>query len=561
MKALILAAGFGTRLLPYTRTRPKPLFTLAGNPILGITIEKLMGMGCTEIIVNTHHLHGQIEAFIGNAGFGAPVQTRYEPCILDTGGAIKNVRDFMGASDFMVINADIVTDIDLESVWQFHCNGNWPATLVLHDRREFNKIAVDNQGFISGFMAGNDPEKPVNGSPLLAFTGIQVLSPAFFDHMPEKEVFSSIEVFENLAHKSGRVRAYVANAPYWEDMGTPAAYQRTALGFLALAAFESSDQDPKSVRIEPLAGDGSDRKWFRAKKGDRSLVISDHGICTDDPVCEIDSFISLGNHLHSKGIPVPRIIRHDRFSGMVALEDLGDTHLAAVIRSLTSKSRVKEWYCRVVDRLIDFSLKGIEGFDPAWAFQTPTYSRELILEKECAYFTEAFLKGYLNQSPPTELLLPAPEFEYIADQALTGACRGLMHRDFQSRNIMVKDGEIFFIDFQSARQGPLQYDLASLLIDPYVNLDMEIREEVLNHCVSALARRIDLDTEEFVRCFRHCCITRNLQILGAFSYLSMVKGKHHFKEYIPAALSTLKACIVYLEKEKIPTLNRVIAAL
>ncbi len=165
MKALILAAGFGTRLLPHTRTRPKPLFTLAGKSILEITIEKLIGIGCTDIVVNTHHLHGQIEAFIRKAGFGVPVHTRYEPCILDTGGAIKNVRDIMGSSDFMVINADIVTDIDLKSVWQCHCNGNWPATLVLHDRREFNKVEIDNQGFVSGFISDNDPGKAVTGPP------------------------------------------------------------------------------------------------------------------------------------------------------------------------------------------------------------------------------------------------------------------------------------------------------------------------------------------------------------------------------------------------------------
>ncbi len=366
-------------------------------------------------------------------------------------------------------------------------------------------------------------------------------------------------MFEKLANKGGFVKAHVADAPFWEDMGTPEAYRKTALSFLALAGFDHGDQDPKSVIVDTLTGDGSDRKWFRARKGDRSLVVSDHGICTGDHVCEIDSFINVGNHLYSKGVHVPRILAQDRFSGMVALEDLGDTHLATVIHSLTSKAEKVEWYCRVVDRLIDFSLKGIEGFDPGWAFQTPTYSRELILEKECNYFTEAFLKGYLNQSPPMALL--APEFEYIADQALKSAFQGLMHRDFQSRNIMVKDGNIFFIDFQSARQGPLEYDLASLLIDPYVDLDPEIKGEVLSHCVRTLARSIDVDAQGFIRCFHHCCITRNLQILGAFSYLSMVKGKHRFKEYIPAAVSTLKTSIGCLEKDKIPTLNRVIATL
>ena len=95
MKALVLAAGFGTRLLPHTKKRPKPLFTLAGDAILGITIKRLIEIGCRDIIVNTHHLYRQIETYISQAGFPIPVHTIHEPKILDTGGAIKNVKDFI----------------------------------------------------------------------------------------------------------------------------------------------------------------------------------------------------------------------------------------------------------------------------------------------------------------------------------------------------------------------------------------------------------------------------------------------------------------------------------
>jgi len=559
MKALILAAGFGTRLLPHTLIRPKPLFTLAGIPILKITIEKLLKIGCRDILVNTHHLYGQIREFIDNTGFPVSVKTIHEPDILDTGGAIKNVGDFMGSSNFMVINGDIVTDIDLESVWQFHIKSKRPVNLVLHDCSQFNKVQVNHGGVVCGFSSSNTSGEDSKEIKLLAFTGIQVLSPEIFQYMPQEARFSSIDLYQDLAQRGDLVGAYVAHLPFWEDIGTPRAYQRAALCHLGAKAFKDKAVAPGDIKIEPLAGDGSDREWFRIKEKESSLVVSCHGISTDSNVSEIDSFIAIGNHLGSKKIPVPEILAQDRFSGMVVLEDLGDTHLATILKATNSKTEVIKWYCRVVDLLIDFSLKGIEGFDPNWTFQTQSYSKELIIERECNYFADAFLRGYLKQEPPMDLLLP--EFELIADLALKGSITGLMHRDFQSRNIMVKNGEIFFIDFQSARKGPIQYDLASLLIDPYMNLDQEIREELLLYCIKALAQRKNIDSKTFIQSFRYCCVTRNLQILGAFSYLSMVKKKKWFNNYIPCGVLTLKSCISYLDRENIPILNSIIGKL
>ena len=112
MKALILAAGLGTRLRHYTDHTPKALFTVAGKTLLEIAITKLIDAGCSAVIINTHHLHDQIEAFVARQSYAIPIQTRYEPHILGTGGAIKNVRDFWTDKPFMVVNADIISDID-----------------------------------------------------------------------------------------------------------------------------------------------------------------------------------------------------------------------------------------------------------------------------------------------------------------------------------------------------------------------------------------------------------------------------------------------------------------
>ena len=145
MKALILAAGFGTRLQPYTNHTPKPLFSIAGRPLLDIIIGNLQKAGCEAVIINTHHLHRKIEAFVAARNYSFPVETRYEPQILCTGGAIKNVSDFWDHQPFLVINADIVADIDLSEVYRTHCRQHPPATLVLCDDPDFNSVAVEQK--------------------------------------------------------------------------------------------------------------------------------------------------------------------------------------------------------------------------------------------------------------------------------------------------------------------------------------------------------------------------------------------------------------------------------
>ena len=148
MKALILSAGLGTRLRPYTDHTPKPLFTICGRPLLDIIITKLIRAGCESIMINTHHLHTQIEAFIAQQTYTIPIETRYEPHILGTGGAIINVKAFWNDQPFMVVNADIVTTIDFRAVYDFHCKHGHPVTLVLTDDPEFNSVITDADGFV-----------------------------------------------------------------------------------------------------------------------------------------------------------------------------------------------------------------------------------------------------------------------------------------------------------------------------------------------------------------------------------------------------------------------------
>jgi aminoglycoside/choline kinase family phosphotransferase len=148
------------------------------------------------------------------------------------------------------------------------------------------------------------------------------------------------------------------------------------------------------------------------------------------------------------------------------------------------------------------------------------------------------------------------EFSRIADHALATPILGFMHRDMQSRNIMLKDGRYYFIDFQGGRLGPLQYDLASLLIDPYAGLTREEQERLLEYAERRPAILQRPSAEGFRRGFTYCALSRNLQILGAFGFLSTVKGKRQFSRYIPDALRGLAARLADLGSSGFPKLQR-----
>jgi aminoglycoside/choline kinase family phosphotransferase/dTDP-glucose pyrophosphorylase len=533
MKALVLAAGFGTRLRPYSDHTPKPLFPIDGRPLLERLIRQLINGGCEAVMVNTHHLHARIEAFIESQRYPVPVRTRFEPRILGTGGAIQNLADFWDARPFLVVNSDILTDIDLAAVYRFHCGHPDPVTLALTDCPRFNTVAVSSRGTVTGFDGQAAADRR------LTFTGIQVLDPEILDLIPRGVCSSSIDAYRRLLAGGGEIRAFVPDPCRWDDLGTPERYRRAARDHLAVRAFrsrwpEAPPPAADTIAFRQLAGDGSDRAWYRLGWGGRSLVLADHGIRPGLETCEADAFIAIGRHLQRKGVPVPAIGVHDAFSGLVFMEDLGDENLQQHARRCTSADELSALYRRTIDAALPLWTRGAAGFDPAWAYQGPRFDRQLILERECYYFLTAFVQGYLGlEVSPAEF---QAEFGALADGLLAHGVDGLIHRDLQSRNIMWHRESPWFIDFQGARPGPVQYDLAALLIDPYVELPPPVQEELLAYA----RRRLGCDPERFQAGYAYCALSRNLQMLGAFGHLSRVKGKPFFESYIPAAVRTLQ---------------------
>lgn len=554
MKAMILAAGLGIRLLPFTKITPKPLFTISGRPMLDIIICRLQSAGCRAVIINTHHLHENINSFLKSKQYTIPVHTVYEPEILGTGGAIKNAGDFWDNKPFIVINSDIVTDIDLRKVYDFHLRHKYYATLVLHDCTEFNNVSFDKKGFIRKFNRIGEKIKS-SCTRELTFTGIQVLDPEVLDFIPDKNFPDSISVYKKLISAGKKIKAYVTDTCYWKDIGTPERYSEAVFDQMAPSAFKMAfpDSSAKKIKRFQLQGDGSDRKWYRLITADKSLVAVDHGIKRKSGTSETDSFISIGLHLYDKKIPVPKIYLHDAFSGMVFMEDLGDVKLQSAVKACKNSKSIISYYKSVINILVKMSVFGLEQFDLSWTFQTSSYNKEIILENECRYFVDSFLKSYLNLKICYDDF--KNEFTLLADKLLEFSVNGLMHRDFQSRNILLKNKRPYLIDFQAGRKGPIQYDLASLLIDPYVALPGYVQNHLLDYCADKLLSYIHIDKKNFYLCYKYCTITRNLQILGAFGYLSRVKGKTYFEQYIPTAIKSLEKNLLASEDTEFPVLK------
>jgi NDP-sugar pyrophosphorylase family protein len=552
MKAFILAAGLGTRLRPYTEHTPKPLFPVGGRPLIDRLIRQLEEAGCTEIAINLHHLAGQVEHYIRRQAYRAGITLLHEPEILGTGGGIANLGSFWGDAPLLVINSDILTDIDLRAIYDRHVADGCPATLVVHDRAEFNTVTVaDDQ--ITAFADCADSK---DGTQCLAFTGIQVIDREFLDFAPDQAFFSSISVYAAMISAGRTVRAHRVENHVWEDIGTPERYLQAARQILVRQAFAAAfnrtlEHDPV---FTTLKGDGSDRTWSRVSAGPDSLVVVEHGIRPTAAVCEADAFINIGRHLHSRGLPVPALYAADPFSGLAFVEDLGDRHLQDAVLAAGSDDARETLYRRVIASLVALSQDGARGFDPAWAYQTAAYDRQVILEDECHYFIRAFIHLKMELLDITYATLE-DEFEDLADRALSCAVTGFMHRDCQSRNIMLRGKDCYFIDFQGGRRGPLQYDLASLLIDPYVGLASGLQVRLQDYALERLQAVTDVDADTFRQGYYYCSLTRNLQILGAFGFLSVEKGKPNFADYIPAAVATLKRTLAALEGESFPKLR------
>lgn len=231
MRAMILAAGLGTRLRPLTDDRPKALVEVAGHTLLEITLRRLQQFGIREVIVNVHHFADMVVDYLKkNDNFGMRIEISREDVLLDTGGGLKKAVWFFlenGHADepFLLHNVDVLSTIDFRSMAEFHKQDGALATLAVQERKTSRYLLFDERQQLCGRRGGHDqaPEivRPSKKTQALAFSGVHIISPRFLPMMTEDGVFSIINSYLRLAGRGEKIMAFRADEYYWRDLGKP----------------------------------------------------------------------------------------------------------------------------------------------------------------------------------------------------------------------------------------------------------------------------------------------------------------------------------------------------
>ena len=240
MKAMILAAGLGTRLRPLTNDRPKALVDVGGRTMLEITLSRLRALGIRDVIINVHYFADMIVEYLKkNDNFGMRIEISREEVLLDTGGGLKKAAHFFLEdrrdleTPFVLHNVDVISTIDLPRMVQFHTENRALATLAVQDRETSRYLLFDERQRLCGRRSGPDQKDELVGSEkpaqALAFSGIHVISPRIFELMLENGIFSIITAYLRLAGQGEKILSFRADGYYWRDMGRPDDVRQAAL--------------------------------------------------------------------------------------------------------------------------------------------------------------------------------------------------------------------------------------------------------------------------------------------------------------------------------------------
>jgi NDP-sugar pyrophosphorylase family protein len=669
LSIFILAAGLGERLRPITDHIPKPLLPILGEPILQSILEKVSTLPIYKIGINLHHKKELIENWIRQSAFNKKVDLFHEDPVLDTGGALKNAETFLNAGTFIVHNSDIVSDIDLGKLLEFHLSSDNLVTLAAHHYPEFNNLVVDDKNLLRNVCkVKNIPLKPLKS---LAFTGIAVYSPDFLRFLPSG--FSSVIDAWLKAIKSGyRIGTFDVSGCFWSDIGTPASYASAVINelrkngeyvyihpsieicrkveldgyvvaekgvFLDEGSFfrncillpgskieikNCTDRSPIPILAEaspspPLAKGGkggflienciigpgfqidlkesdmlgsngeadalligkggSDRQYYRIKKKQNTEILMQ--CSTSDP--DFQRHIEYTEFFQKHAIPVPKLLSVELEKMSATFEDLGDLSLYSFLKCPREQEEIEEVYKKVIDILILLQTEVTEHITECPLLQKRIFDYEH-LRWETSYFIERFVEGIKNISVKNISALEN-EFHRLALK-VDSIIKTIVHRDFQSQNIIIAKGRIpRVVDYQGARIGPPAYDVVSLLWDPYYRLQDDMREQLLAYYVETMGKSFTdkkcnatnpalppfhsplgkggnrgvkgglrgINENEFRETLLPCRLQRHMQALGAYGFLSKIKGKKYFLKYVLEGLRLLKE-EVSLAKDEYPEL-------
>lgn len=504
-KAIVLAAGYGKRLRPLTATVPKPLLPVWGEEMLSRIIDILEAKGVTDIAVNCHYLADKVESWCKENGF----KVSREDEILGTGGALIPLKDWIDGDEFYLVNGDIVIDglddIDFEKALHGRplAGTETIAAALVTDEAGPRTIEVEPESSLVTNWASLEPG--ANGT--YTYCGFALLKPEIFDYIKPEGFSTIVEAYDKAMMAGKFVKAVTGEELLWTDAGTIDSYiaineagEDNAFGEIPhVEAFNGE-------KPEFLGARGSDRAFFRCDKG--IVVVYD-----DSKRGENAKYAAHSEHLVKHGVNVAKVIDENKELKTLLMEDAGSEDLGK-IATKGGEERMKA-YEKAIEALKKFSATPVpENAEPAFGPEMWEWERNL--------FKEYCLNGRYGLEMDREV---EEELKKVAE-VLEREPKALVHRDYQSTNILFKDGEVKIIDYQGMRGGPSVYDLASLLYDPYVDLSKEERKILAEKAGGndALA---------------YAGVERLVQALGAFGRLAHV-GHSEFEKHIARALENLE---------------------
>jgi len=330
------------------------------------------------------------------------------------------------------------------------------------------------------------------------------------------------------------------------------------------------------VEILPIAESGSARKYFRIVTDKRTLI----GTYSEN-VEENEAFLTFSQHFHDLGLNVPEVFAVNEERTCYLQSDFGDDNLFAhVQRALlsigpstgsgtsiftgsgtsvyTGPGSLIELYKKALSHLVRLQVLGHKGLDYSKAYPTERFDRQAIID-DMNYFKYYFVKPH-EEIDFNETRL-GKDFEAFADFVSQVPCDFFMYRDFQSRNIMVKDNELYFIDFQGGRKGPLNYDVVSLLYQVKAQIPQATRDELVEYYKAELSQYISPEAVKFDTYQPYFVYLRLMQVLGAYGFRGLIQKKSHFIESIPYALREIEALSKITPLKDYPELQSVISQL
>lgn len=576
-KAFVLAAGLGTRLRPLTLETPKPMLPLWGKPMLARTLDMLSRWGVRDVLINLHHAPGSIIRYLASQPFPQlRISAVFEPVILGTGGALRNARWFIDES-FWLLNADIVADLDPDPLLRAWQEQKPLAACWLTEDAGPKTVRCEN-GIIRHF---HDPR---HGNA--TFCGLQVLDERILPFIAPEGFETIISAYQRAQRKRRRIAGIFVPRSFWADIGTPAQYvqahrdtaqrlghagesftlpasavltprEQSALSNLPmLPPLTTKNQQVANLQVEVLPPRGSSREFFRL------VIPSDQTLCFYKNITLGAMLIRWSptrpeNRLYARhtrflaalGLPVPKLLLDSPRNHFLAIEDLGPHTLEIRLPGL-NRAKILRLYRQLLDITLRLHLHGLPAARNIRLQLMPGFDDQLYAW-EHAYFIDNILRARLHISEG-QIAAIAAELSSAARQ-LSASPQALIHRDWQSSNILFREKQPVMIDYQGMRRGPAAYDLASLLCDPYANLPAIVQRQLLRYYACRHPQGGDI-----AAVFPAAAIQRLCQALGAYAVLSRKPGMAQFLDHIPVAARQLRRA---LRAHPLPALQNAIQRL